>query len=68
MIYIMAYGSIQNWSLMSIKAQSLQKRSFEDTKGVIRICKLKDRQHNGQTTIYKTLHKKTKDKVTWTPL
>ena len=38
---------------------------FEDTKGVIRICKSKDRQHNGQkkkgqTTIYKTLHKKLK--------
>jgi len=33
---------------MSTKAQSLQKRSFEDTKGVIRICKSKDRQHNGQ--------------------
>ena len=35
---------------------------FEDTKGVIRICKLKNRQHNGQkrdkgqTKIYKTLH------------
>ena len=24
------------------------KEEFEDTKGVIRICKLKDRQHNGQ--------------------
>jgi len=37
---------------------------FEDTKGVIRIRKSQDRQHNGhktkkkkrQTTIYKTLH------------
>ena len=38
---------------------------FEDTKAVIRICKSKDKQHNGQnnkgqTTIYKTLHKKLK--------
>ena len=38
---------------------------FEDTKVVIRICKSKDRQHKGQkkkgqTTIYKTLHKKLK--------
>ena len=39
-----------------------QKEEFEDTKGVIRICKSKNyRQHNGQkkkekrkTTIYKT--------------
>jgi hypothetical protein len=40
-----------------------QKKEFEDsdTKGVIRICKSKNRQHNGkkkstkgQTTIYKT--------------
>jgi hypothetical protein len=41
---------------------------FEDTKGVIRIRKSKkDKQHNdkkkrtkGQTTIYKTLHRKPK--------
>jgi len=41
---------------------------FEDTKGVIRSCKLKDRQHNDQTktkikrqtTIYKILHRKIK--------
>ena len=38
-----------------------QKKEFEDTKGVIRIRKSKNRQHNGkkkstkgQTTIYKT--------------
>jgi hypothetical protein len=33
---------------------------FEDTKGVIRSNKPKDRQHNGQkkkTTIYKTPHR-----------
>jgi hypothetical protein len=44
---------------------------FEDIKGVIRICNSKDRQHNGkkkkgQTTIYKTLHRK--DRATRTPL
>jgi hypothetical protein len=49
---------------------------YEDTKGVIRISKSKkNRQHNGQrkmtngqTTIYKTLHIKTKDRVTRTSL
>ena len=49
---------------------------FEDTKGVIRIRKSKDRQHNGQkkrkkgqTTIYNDLQnitQKTKDRVTRT--
>jgi hypothetical protein len=37
---------------------------FEDTKGVIRSRKSKDRQHNGQkkknSMIYKTLHRKLK--------
>jgi hypothetical protein len=38
---------------------------FEDTKGVIRICKSKNtmakrKRTNGQTTIYKTLHIKLK--------
>jgi len=41
---------------------------FEDTNGVIRSCKMKDRQHNdqkktkikGQTMIYKILHRKIK--------
>ena len=40
-------------------------------KGVIRICKLKDRQHNGQKKNYKgsTKHThKTKNRVTQTPL
>jgi hypothetical protein len=37
----------------------LSSEEFEDTKWVIKICKSKDRQHNGQTkkgqtTIYKT--------------
>ena len=38
---------------------------FEDTKGIIKIRKSKDRQHNDQkkkrqTTIYKILHRKLK--------
>jgi hypothetical protein len=46
---------------------------LEDTKGAIRICKLKKiRQHNGQKKKYKqrsTKHThKTKDRVTRTPL
>ena len=48
---------------------------FEDTKGVIRIRKSKDRQYNdekkkrikGQATIYK-ITQKTKDRATRTPL
>ena len=49
------------------------KEKFEDTKGVIRIHKLKkDRQHNGQKKKYKqrpTKHTyKIKDRVTQTPL
>ena len=45
---------------------------FEETKGVIRIRKSKDRQHNGQKKKYKqqsTKHaNKTKDRVWRTPL
>ena len=48
---------------------------FENTKGVIRICKLKDRQHNGQMKKDKRTNNdlqnithKTKDQVTRTPL
>jgi hypothetical protein len=45
---------------------------FEDTTGVIRIRKSKNRQHNGQKKKYKqrsTKHThKTKDRVTGTPL
>ena len=29
------------------------KEEFEDTKGVIKMCKLKNRQHNGQKKKYK---------------
>ena len=52
----------------------MEQEELEDTKGVIRICKSKNRQHNGQkkgtkgqTTIYKHTHK-SKDRVTRTPL
>jgi hypothetical protein len=43
-------------------------KELEDTKGVIRIRKPKDIQHNGQkkkgqTTIYKTLHRKIKRRL-----
>jgi len=45
----------------------LNKEVFEETKGVIRIRKSKDKQRNGQrettkgqTTIYKILHRKLK--------
>ena len=44
---------------------------FEDTKGVTRIRKWKNRQHNGQKKKYKKtskIYKKTKDRVTRTPL
>ena len=54
---------------------SVNKKQFEDTKGVIRIRKSKDRQHNGQkkkdkrtnNDLQNTTHK-TKDRVTRTPL
>ena len=50
----------------------LYQEEFEDTKGVIRIHKSKDRQHNGQKKKDKqrsTKHThKTKDQVTQTPL
>ena len=53
----------------------MQKEQIEDTKGVMRIRKSKkDRQRNvqmkmtkGQTTIYKTLHRKLKIEQTRTP-
>jgi len=48
------------------------KEEFEDTKGVIKIRKSKDRQHNGQKKKDKqrsTKHThKAKDRVTRTPL
>ena len=42
-----------------------QKEKFEDAKGVVKICKLKDRlqpKEKGQTMIYKTLHRELKIK------
>jgi len=46
------------------------KKEFEDTKGIIRIHKSKDRQPmarrkriKGQTTINKTLHRKLRSKI-----
>jgi len=53
-------------SPINISDEYIIQEEFEDTKGVIKIRKLKkDRQHNdqkkkGQTRIYKTLHKKLK--------
>ena len=51
------------------------KEEFEDTKGVIRIRKSKDRQHNGQTkkdlrtnNDLQNITHKTKDQVTRTPI
>ena len=51
------------------------KKMFEDTKGVIRSHKSKDRQYNGQMKNYKrtnndlqNITKKTKDRATRTPL
>jgi hypothetical protein len=35
-------------TLVSFSRKSIIYEKFEDTKGVIRICKLKNRQHNGQ--------------------
>ena len=49
---------MQNCNKSSVR---LLEAEFEDTKGVNRICKSKDLQHNGQkeqTTIDKTLHRK----------
>ena len=50
-------------------------KEFEDTKSVVRICKSKDRQHNGQKKKDKRTNNdlqnityKTKDRVTRTPL
>ena len=59
-IVLFVYFWVKQW----MKMFNAQER-FEDTKVVIRICKSKDRQHKGQkkkgqTTIYKTLHKKLK--------
>ena len=53
-------------------ANAYTEEEFEDTKRVIRIRKSKDRQHNGQKKKdkqrYTNITKKTKDRVTRTPL
>ena len=41
-----------------ISCQLQLQKEFEDTKGVIRICKSKDRQHNGQIKINNRTHNK----------
>jgi hypothetical protein len=59
---VVLLDNIESWMFLSIEEE------FEDTKGLIGIRKTKDRQHNyqkkkkdkGQTTIYKTLHRKLK--------
>ena len=54
--------------LFIIPQALILKKEFEDTKGVIRICKSKDKQYNGQKKkdnqrSTKHMHK-TKDRVT----
>jgi hypothetical protein len=56
-----------------LRLKKIPHEEFEDTKGVIRICKSKKgRQHNGQKKKYKQRSSKhthkTKDRVTRTPL
>ena len=41
-----------------ISCQLQLQEEFEDTKGVIRICKSKDRQHNGQIKMDNRTHNK----------
>jgi hypothetical protein len=64
------------WECISIYTINCSEE-FEDTKGVIRIRRSKDRQHNGQKKKYKrtnndilvqSITHKTKDRVTWTPI
>jgi hypothetical protein len=57
------------------KESYVKQEKFEDTKGIIRICKSKDRQHNGQkkkdertNNDLQNITQKTKDRVTQTPL
>ena len=69
----MNIGNIYSY-LMGV-VQTIDQEEFEDTKEVIRICILKNRQHNGQKKkgqkdkqrSTKHTHK-TKDRVTRTPL
>ena len=55
---------------MTKRKSTKVQEEFEDTKGVIRICKSKDRQHNGKKDKQRsTKHThKTKDQVTRTNL
>jgi hypothetical protein len=79
----MVQSSCQNWKkvideyhkllfMKYITHQFRQWEEFEDTKGVIRIRKSKDRQHNGLQKKYKqqsTKHThKTEDWATWAPV
>ena len=41
-----------------VSCQLQLQEEFEDTKGVIRICKSKDRQHNGQIKMDNRTHNK----------
>ena len=60
--------------MIKCECLNLFREEFEDTKGVIRIRKWKNRQHNGQKKKYKKTNnnlqniQKTKDRVTRTPL
>jgi hypothetical protein len=56
-------------------SQGICQTELEDTKGVIRIRKSKDKQHNGQkkkdkmiNNVLQNITQKTKDQVTLTPL
>ena len=66
-------GCIHSW-ICDNEYEVYSQEEFENTKGVIRIRKSKDRQHNGQKKKYKqhinlqnTTQKK-KDRATRTPL
>ena len=59
---------MQYGQLLLFQWYLLYDEEFEDTKGVIRICKPKNRQHNGQKTEEQTTQwpkrKRTKGKTT----
>ena len=59
----MCWGENTNitFTLVSNAIAEMLQEEFEDTKGIIRIyISKKERQHIGQTKIYKTLHIKLK--------